>query len=266
MDVDAADCSPHRRGSRERWRVRAPTDAGREGGELAEEQGPSHRDATDRLLHRSTLCCAGCSLSQNKVAPFIAASPPPPHAMLRGCGACCACSASGFWPVPLPQARSRVSVRCICCAGMPGFCMMPAGMMVMAGLCVLGAAACGCACARALRAFLGLFHAHKPACVCLCAASAGPGCCVSAGCRDAILLTGLCHMACAVCVACRSQPLAVYWAHCLMSLVDLFPPQHRKKAIAISCAVVFAVFVAIVLTTVLPSFVKERPPPPPPPA
>lgn len=41
--------------------------------------------------------------------------------MLRGCGACCACSASGFWPVPLPQARSRVPVRCICCAGMPGF-------------------------------------------------------------------------------------------------------------------------------------------------
>ena len=40
--------------------------------------------------------------------PFIAASPPPPHAMLRGCGACCACSASGFWPVPLLQARSRV--------------------------------------------------------------------------------------------------------------------------------------------------------------
>ena len=47
------------------------------------------------------------------------------HAMLRGCGACCACSASGVWPVPLPQARSRVPVRCICCAGMPGFCMMP---------------------------------------------------------------------------------------------------------------------------------------------
>ena len=50
---------------------------------------------------------------------------PPPHAMLRGCKVGCACSTSGFWPVPLPQARSRVPVRCICCAGMPGFCMMP---------------------------------------------------------------------------------------------------------------------------------------------
>ena len=64
--------------------------------------------------------------------PFIAASPPPPHAMLRGCGAWCACSASGFWPVPLPQARSRESVRCICCAGMPGFAN--AGIMVLAWL------------------------------------------------------------------------------------------------------------------------------------
>ena len=66
--------------------------------------------------------------------PFIAASPPPPHAMLRGCGAWCACSASGFWPVPLPQARSRVPVCCICCAGMPGVCMMPGIVSVLAGL------------------------------------------------------------------------------------------------------------------------------------
>ena len=36
----------------------------------------------------------------------------------------CFCFASGFCPVSLPQARSRVPVRCICCAGMPGFCMM----------------------------------------------------------------------------------------------------------------------------------------------
>ena len=49
---------------------------------------------------------------------------PPSHAMLRGCEACCGCSASGCWPVPLLQARSRVPVRCICCAGMPGFCMI----------------------------------------------------------------------------------------------------------------------------------------------
>ena len=33
----------------------------------------------------------------------MAASPLPPHEMLRGCGACCACSTTGFWPVPLPQ-------------------------------------------------------------------------------------------------------------------------------------------------------------------
>ena len=40
--------------------------------------------------------------------------------MLRGCGAVCACSASGVWPVLLLQARLRVPVRCICCARMPG--------------------------------------------------------------------------------------------------------------------------------------------------
>ena len=35
-----------------------------------------------------------------------------------------------------------------------------------------------------------------------------------------------------------------------MSLVDLFPLQHRRVAIAISCAVVFLVFAAIVFATV----------------
>ena len=35
------------------------------------------------------------------------------------------CSASGLYSILLPQVRSRVPVRCICCAGMPGFCMMP---------------------------------------------------------------------------------------------------------------------------------------------
>ena len=106
--------------------------------------------------------------------PFIAASPPPPHAMLRGCGAWCACSASGFWPVPLLQARSRVPVRCICCAGMPGFCMMP-GWFADQGGCALGATACrrACACAHALRvSCFGLFRSRKPDSACLCTASA----------------------------------------------------------------------------------------------
>ena len=70
-----------------------------------------------------------CSRKKQGAPPVIAAPPPPPHAMLRGCGACCACSASGFWPVPLPQARSRMPVRCICCAGMLGFCMMPGWLL-----------------------------------------------------------------------------------------------------------------------------------------
>ena len=40
--------------------------------------------------------------------------------------------------------------RCICCAGIrrPGFCTMPGRFAVWAE-CVLGAAACGCGCARA---------------------------------------------------------------------------------------------------------------------
>ena len=37
-------------------------------------------------------------------------------------------------PVPLPQARSRVPVCCICFAGMPGVCMMPGIVSVLAGL------------------------------------------------------------------------------------------------------------------------------------
>ena len=40
------------------------------------------------------------------------------HAMLRGCGACCGLR-EWEWPAPHPQARSRVTVRCIGCAGMP---------------------------------------------------------------------------------------------------------------------------------------------------
>ena len=69
--------------------------------------------------------------------PSIAASPPPSHAMLRSCGACCACSASECWPVPFPQARSRVPVCCICCAGMPGFAMMP-GWFAGQAVCAVG--------------------------------------------------------------------------------------------------------------------------------
>ena len=36
--------------------------------------------------------------------------------------------ASGVWSVPLPQARSRMPERCICCAGLLG-CCSDAGMM-----------------------------------------------------------------------------------------------------------------------------------------
>ena len=104
--------------------------------------------------------------------------------MLRGCGVCCACSASGFWPVQLPQARSRVPVPCICCAGIPGFCMMPGWCIGRAG-CTLGAAACGCVCAFALRVGFGPFRSRKPARV----VSAWP-CFRCAGCRVAEVMLG----------------------------------------------------------------------------
>ena len=80
--------------------------------------------------------------------PSIAVSPPPSHAMLRGCGACCACSASGVWPVPLPQARSRVP-HCAASAA-PGYAGRGSarcrdGLLVGAAcVCELDAAACGC--------------------------------------------------------------------------------------------------------------------------
>ena len=59
-------------------------------------------------------------------------SPPPSHAMLRGRGACRACSASGVWPVPLPQTRSRVPVRCA--SAVPGCRVLhDAGMVCWLG-------------------------------------------------------------------------------------------------------------------------------------
>ena len=47
-----------------------------------------------------------------------------------------------------------------------------------------------------------------------------------------------------------------------MSLVDLFPPEHKKKAIVISFAVVGAVFVLIMVITIINGQNGERPPPP----
>ena len=63
-----------------------------------------------------------------------------------------ACTASGHWPIPLPQARLRVPLRCICCAGMPGFCKMLGGLLagLGAGLVLLALwADCGAFCSRA---------------------------------------------------------------------------------------------------------------------
>ena len=47
-----------------------------------------------------------------------------------------------------------------------------------------------------------------------------------------------------------------------MSLVDLFPPEHKKKAIVISFAVVGAVFVLIMVITIINGQNGERAPPP----
>ena len=47
-----------------------------------------------------------------------------------------------------------------------------------------------------------------------------------------------------------------------MSLVDLFPPEHKKKAIVISFAVVGAVFVLIMVITIINGQSGERAPPP----
>jgi hypothetical protein len=67
-----------------------------------------------------------------RCAAFHRCSPPPSHAMLRGRGACRACSASGVWPVPLPQTRSRVPVRCA--SAVPGCRVLhDAGMVCWLG-------------------------------------------------------------------------------------------------------------------------------------
>ena len=98
----------------------------------------------------------------------------PPTWYVRGW---CACSASGFWPVPLLQARSRVHVHCICCAcALHGQCLS-----------------------------VHPFRSCKPACACLCAASVVPGCrvCTYAG-RKAMV--AVCALGTTVCPLDRSDP------------------------------------------------------------
>jgi hypothetical protein len=55
---------------------------------------------------------------------------------------------------------------------MLGFCMMPGWWCWLGCLCVLGAAAYGCACVCALRVRVTGFSFYKPPHVCLCAACA----------------------------------------------------------------------------------------------
>ena len=94
---------------------------------------------------------AVCSLSlakQGALPPFIAASPPPSHVMLRGCGVGCACSARSFWRVLLLQARLCVPVRCICM--MPGWWLGWACDQMSCratSMRLLGEIACSCVCA-----------------------------------------------------------------------------------------------------------------------
>jgi hypothetical protein len=81
--------------------------------------------------------------------------------------------ATVFCPVPLPQARSRVPVRCICCARMLGFCMMPGWFAGRRPGRVC--ARCCCACACCVSAFRRV-PCRNPARECLCTTSAVPGC------------------------------------------------------------------------------------------
>ena len=75
---------------------------------------------------------AKLSLADQGAPPFIAASPPPSHAMLRGCGAWCACCE---WGLACSDPASPLAHACalhLLCRD-AGF-LHDAGMMVLAGL------------------------------------------------------------------------------------------------------------------------------------
>ena len=136
------------------------------------------------------------------------------------------------WPLPLPQAHSRVPARCICCAGMPGFAWCRKEMV-----------ACSVACARWL-APLPQARSRVPArCICWPRPRAclvrqlararrcifPPASLLVRACEMQLLCRDVCWPACALVRAPRSQQCSTsnvqersqpsFW-------IDLSPSQH----------------------------------------